>query len=118
MSLTDCHGVAVFDFANMSGCTQLIKEPTNKLGNCLNLLLTVVPGVVDPLVDPPLNNSVHSPNSFSAKVKIPNISLPRKVYLTSCVDWPRVGDDLLNHNWIMVYNSPNPVSEFSKVSLP
>ena len=30
-------------------------------------------------------------------------------------DWPRVGDDLLNHNWNVVYNRPNLVSEFSNV---
>ena len=26
---TDCYGIAAFDFANMYGCTQLIKEPTH-----------------------------------------------------------------------------------------
>ena len=44
------HGITVFDFASLFDCTQLIKEPKNKLGN-LNLLLTDVPGVVDPMVE-------------------------------------------------------------------
>ena len=56
MSPTDRHGIA----ANLSGCTQLTKEPTHKLGNCLDLLLTNVLGMVDPLVNPPLGNSDHS----------------------------------------------------------
>ena len=50
---TDRHGNAEFDFTNLSGCTQLIKKPTHKLGNCPDLLFTDVPGVVDPLVDLP-----------------------------------------------------------------
>ena len=76
VSPTDRHSIAAFDFANLSGCTQLIKKPTHKLGNCLNLLLTDVPGVADPLVDPPLGNSDHSSISFSVKMgfKIPNIT--------------------------------------------
>ena len=60
VSLTDCHGIAEFDFGNLFGYTQLIKELIHNLGNCLNLLLTNVPGVVDPLVNPPLGNSDHS----------------------------------------------------------
>ena len=47
--------------------------------------------------------------------KIFNISFSRKVYLKSHIDWSRVGDDLFNHNWSVVYNSPNPVSELNRV---
>ena len=90
-----------------------IKEPIHKLGNWLDSLLSDVPGVVDPL----LGNSDHSSTSFSVKMgfKIPNITFSQKVYLKSRVDWPHVGDDLLNHNSSAVYNSPNPVSDFNKV---
>ena len=68
VSPTDRHGIATFDFANFSGCTQIIKEPTHKLGNCLDLLLIDVPGVVDSVVDSPLGNSDHSSISFSVKM--------------------------------------------------
>ena len=64
-SPTNFHGIAAFDLANLSGCSQLIKKPTHKLRNCLDLLITDVPGVVDPLVGPPLSNSDHSSISFS-----------------------------------------------------
>ena len=47
VSSTDCHGIVVFNFAYLSGCTQLIKEPTHNLRNCLDLLLTDILGVVD-----------------------------------------------------------------------
>ena len=67
VSLTDCHGIAAFDFANLSGCTQLIKEPTHRLGNCQDLLLTDVTGVVDSLVDPLFGNLYHSSISILCK---------------------------------------------------
>ena len=46
VSPADCHVIAAFDFANLSGCTKLIKESTHKLGKCLILLLTDVQGLV------------------------------------------------------------------------
>ena len=118
MSPTNRHGNAAFDFANLFGCSQLIKEPIHKLGNCLDLLLTDVPGVVDPVVDPPLGNSDHSSISFSVKMgfKIPNITFSQKVYLKSRFDWPGVSEDLYNFNWSAIYNIPNPVSKFKKVN--
>ena len=81
MSPTDHHGNAAFDFANLSACTQLIKEPIHKLGNCLNLLLTDVPGVVDLL----LGNLDHSFIWFSMKMyfSITNITFSYKAYLKS-----------------------------------
>ena len=65
---TNCPGIAPFNFANLSSCTQLIKEPTRKFGNCLDLLLSDVPSVVYYLVDPSLGNSDHSSISFSVKM--------------------------------------------------
>ena len=73
MSPTNHHGVEVLNFANLSGGTHLIKEPTHKFGNCLDLLLTDVLGVVNLLVDSPLDNFNHSSISFSVKMgfKVP-----------------------------------------------
>ena len=87
MNLTDCHGITTLDF-------QTHQKP---IGNCLDLLLIDVPGVV---VDPPLGNSYHFSNSFSVKIgsKIPNITFSHKVYLKSHVDWLCVGEDLCNSN--------------------
>ena len=64
MSPTDRYGIAAFDYTNLSGCTQFIKEPTHKFGSCLDLLLTDVPDVVDP----PFGNSDHSFILFSVKM--------------------------------------------------
>ena len=69
------------------------------------------------LVDSPLGNFDHSSISFSVKIgfKFPNTSFSRMVYMKSHVDWPRVGNYLINDNWSMVYNCRNPVYEFIKV---
>ena len=93
VSPIDRHGIATFDFANLSGCNILIKELTQKLGNCLDLLLTDVSGVVDP----PLDNSDHSFISFSVKMCFnnPNILFFLiRCNLKSRVDWLHVGEDL------------------------
>ena len=70
-----CHDITAHNFTSLSGCTQLNKESTHKLRNCLDLLLTDVLNVVDPLVDSALGNFDHSIFSFSVKMgfKIPNI---------------------------------------------
>ena len=47
--------------------------------------------------------------------KIPNNSFSCKVYLKSCIDWPRVGNGTLNHNWSAVYNSLNLDFKLNKV---
>ena len=85
--LTDRCSLAAFDFENLSGFTQLIKEQTYKLDSYLDLLLSDVPGVVDPPVDLPLGYSDHSYNSVSVKMGfiILNITFSRKVNLNSCV---------------------------------
>ena len=39
---TNCHGVAAFDFATVSGCNQLVVGPTHAHGETLDLLMTDV----------------------------------------------------------------------------
>ena len=95
----------------------IVPNLSKSQGNYLHLFLTVVPGVLNLSIDPPLGNSDHSSISFSVKngFKIPNISFSCKVFLKSRVNWSRVGDDLLNHNWSAVYNRRIPVFELNKV---
>ena len=40
---TNCHGVVAFNFATVSGCDQLVVDPTHARGGTLNLLMTDVP---------------------------------------------------------------------------
>ena len=54
---TNCHGVAVFDFATVSGCDQLVVGPTHARGGTLDLLMTDVPDLVLVSVVAPIGNS-------------------------------------------------------------
>ena len=65
---TNRHGVAVFAFAAVSGCDQLIVGPTHAHGGTLDLLMTDVPDLVQVAVVAPIGNSDHS--SLSVVISI------------------------------------------------
>ncbi len=46
-SITDAHGRAALDFASLSGCFQLMEGATHQYSNCLDLVFTDVPDVVN-----------------------------------------------------------------------
>ena len=50
------HGVAVFDFATVSGCDQLVIGPTHARGGTLDLLITDVPDQVRCSILSPMGN--------------------------------------------------------------
>ena len=56
---TNRHGVAALDYANVSGCDQLVIGPTHARGGTLDLLMTDVPDLVRVAVVAPLGNSNH-----------------------------------------------------------
>ena len=56
---TNCHGVAAFDFATVSGCDQLVVGPTDARGGALSLPMTDVPNLVRVSVVAPIGNSDH-----------------------------------------------------------
>ena len=60
VSPTDAHGRAALDFANVSGCSQLVSGPTHRTGNCLDLVLSDAPDAVKVEVKAPLGSSDHS----------------------------------------------------------
>ena len=57
---TNSHGIAALDFANVSGCDQLVIGPTHACGGTLHLLMTDVPDLVRVTVVAPLGRSDHS----------------------------------------------------------
>ena len=111
VSNTDSAGIAALDFANLSGCDQLVQESTHRSGNCLDLLLTDVPQVVDVKVKPPLGTSDHCIVSFNLKLtfQIPDIRFERRVYLKERTDWCAVLRDVQSIRWGSIFRSPNPV---------
>ena len=61
-------GVAVFDFATVSGCDQLVVGPTHARGGTIDLLMTDVPDLLRVSVAAPIGNSDHS--SLSAVISM------------------------------------------------
>ena len=89
---TNRHGVAVFDFATVSGCDQLVVGPTHSRGGTRDLLMTDVPDLVRVAVVSPIGNSDHSSLSvvISMALAVPNLCVSRKVYLKHPVNWNSV----------------------------
>ena len=53
---TNCHGVAAFDFAIVSGSDQLVVGPSYARGGTLDILMTDVPDLVWVAVVAPIGN--------------------------------------------------------------
>lgn len=114
-SVTDRHGLAAFQFSNVSGTSQLVDLPTHVAGNPLDLVFTDVPGVVSVSVGAPVGTSDH--NSLSCNLTtsqhVPNVSASKKVYLKSRANWDAVCSDLSNATWSNIYHDPEPASRLS-----
>ena len=89
---TNRHGVAVFDFATVSGCHQLVVGPTHARGGTLDLLMTDVPDLVRISVIAPIGNSDHSSllAVISMAQAVPNLCVGRKVLIKLQVNWNTV----------------------------
>ena len=112
VSPTNRNGLAALDFSNLSGCEQLIRGPTHNSGNCLDLILTDVPGVVEASVLAPIGTSDH--NSISCKIcldtTVPDITISRRVYLKSHVNWDNVCHEIERLQWNVIFRASDPVS--------
>ena len=69
-------------FCLFSGCDQLVNVPTHTSGNCFDLLLTDVHGVVDHVISY-IVSSDHCTVSFNLKLsfKIPDVGFSRRIFL-------------------------------------
>ncbi len=69
VSPTDSHGRAALDFANVSGCSQLVASPTHLSGNRLDPVLTDVPDTVKVTTMARLGTSDHSAISIQLNLR-------------------------------------------------
>ena len=108
---TNRHGVAAFDFATVSGCDQLVVDPTHARGGTLDLLMTNVPDLVRVAVVAPLGNSDHSPLPavISMAQAVPNLCVSWKVFLKHQVNWNTVCGAIRELPWHNICLSDNPV---------
>ena len=103
-TMTNRHGVAAFDFATVSGCDQLVTNPTNARGGTLHLLMTDDPDLARVVVVAPLGSSDHSSLSVAILTAraILNLCVSRRVLLKHRVNWTAVCDaicELLQSIW-------------------
>ena len=89
---TNHHGVAVFDFATVSGRDQLVVGVTHARGGTLDLLRTDVPDLVRVAVVAPIGNSDHSSllAVISMAQAVQNLCVSRKVFLKHQANWNTV----------------------------
>ena len=110
-TITNCHGVAAFDFATVSGCDQLVVGPTHARGGTLDLLLTDVPDLVRVSVVAPIGNLDYS--SLSAVISMAqvvlNLCVSRKVFLKHQVNWNTVCGAMEDLPWHNIWSADNPV---------
>ena len=111
VSPTDAHGVAAMDFADISGCTQLVDGPTHTAGNRLDLVLTDVPDIVNVEICAPVGSSDHSSLKVSLELRQLNVitTSRREIYLKRNVDWDLVRTDVRDLPWHNILHSPDPI---------
>ena len=79
-------------------------------GNCLDLLLTDVPGVVNVSVGPPIGSSDHNVLNVNIRLDstVRDFTLSRTVYLKSRVVWDAVRADVASIRWRDIYSANCP----------
>ena len=119
ISPTNRHGRAALDFSNLSGCEQLVREPTHNSGNCLDLLLTDAPAVVSVRVVPPLGCSDHAGLAFNIQTAfpVPDDPISRKVFLKSRANWDAIVADIEGIFWPDIFRADCPVEALNAVLL-
>ena len=115
ISQTDCHGLRALDFSSESGCDQIIRNPTHRLGNCLDLIFTDTSGVVAGNVGCPIGTSDHSYVSAIIKAEhaVPDISFSCKIYFKSQADWDGILNDLRELDYPDIYKQVDFVASMN-----
>ncbi len=112
VSPTDFHGRTAPDFANVSGCSQLVAGPTHLVGNSLDLVLTDVPEIVMVTDMAPLGTSDHSAISIQLNLRknSPAHIVTKEVFLKGRVYWSSVREDVSRIRLGPILSNPDPVS--------
>ena len=108
---TNRRGVSDFDSAIVSGCDQLVVDPTYARGETLDLLMTDVHDLVRVAVVAPIGNLDHSSQSavISMAQAVPNLYVSRKGFLMHQINWNTVCGAMRELPWLNIWLSDNPV---------
>ena len=117
VSPTDRHGVAALDFADVVGCDQLVCGATHRSGNCLDLLLTDVGGIVEVQSNAPIGSSDH--HSLACKIQldfpIPDFTITREVFIKSRINWDGIERAFSSIVWSDIYNAPCSITALNLI---
>ena len=116
-SPTDRHGIAALDFVNETGCTQLVAEPTHISGNCLDLLITDVPGVCSVSVGSQIGSSDHFAVSTKVQLNspIPDYTTTKRIHLMSRVNWESVSNAVSSIDWKPIFDDHSPADKLNEI---
>ncbi len=109
---TDAHGTAARDFADVSGCDQLVSGPTHERGGTLDLLFTDVPDLVTVSVRAPVGGSDHSALSFVVKTNqsVPCAVIRKKILLKNRINWDNIERAVRAIPWPDVRRGDDPIA--------
>ena len=112
VSPTDRHGIAALDFADISGCEQLVTGATHISGNRLDLLLTDVAGVVEVQTIAPIGSSDHLGLACTIQLDfpVPDFTITREVIIKSRINWNGIDLAFNSVVWRDIYNAPCPIT--------
>ena len=117
VSPTDRQGIAALDFSDVVGCEQLVHGATHRSGNCLDLLLTDVGGVVEVQSNAPIGSSDH--HSLACRIQldfpIPDFTITRHVIIKSRINWDGIERAFKNIVWSDIYKAPCPVTALNLI---
>ena len=109
--ITDAHGVAVFDFATVADCSQLVNRPTHRAGGVLDLVLINVPDLCNKHVLGNVGRSDHASLgvALNLSLTVAGFDVARRVPLKSRVNWNAGCEALSGLNWRSIFRSPTVV---------
>ena len=112
--ITDAHGVAAFDFATVTDCSQLVNGPTHRAGGVLDLVLTNVPDLCNVHVHGNVGRSDHALLGVALNLSpaVAGFDVARRVPLKSRVNWNAVCEALSGLNWRSIFRSPTMVHDW------
>ena len=111
--VTNSHGVAAFDFASITDCTQLVSGPTHRDGGVLDLVLTNAPDLCRVEIGSSVGRSDHASLHLSLNLVevVPSFDVAFKVPLKSRVNWERVRESLASIQWGAIFRSRSMIDD-------
>ena len=114
--MPNVHGRNALQFCTLSGSQQLTNGfPRHTPNNCLDLVITNVPNIVEVSIGTKIGNSDHCHLNVKIDVKqeIPQFTIQKKIYLKHRTNWDSVRAAIRCLLWSQIFRAPDPVQELN-----